>query len=395
MRRLFPRAMRAGALAVVVSLVLAVTITVPANAQGPVIPNGDDPILRPGAKPPAFDEVTEEILQQRDIAFISRRTAGDNVLSNQEAGAMRAVAAHVASDLRKNAAPAPGPATFTTAWAALGPNPIVQQTRGSGGFTAMSGRIGALAIRPSNGQFVLGAAQGGIWLYTPPVAPATLGTWVPKTDNLPSLAIGALAIAPSNDTIIYAGTGEGALSGDSYAGDGILKSTDGGTNWSQVSGDFFVAVSVSRLVVDPTNPNHLYASVLRGRGGARRTTPAVHSRFGIWESTDGAVSWTLLKEAKSEFNGATDVEIDPQNAQIVYASFWGDAIYKSTNGGATWAPIMNGLPVADYAGAQTRFSIAISHSSVLQPTILYAGFDWSDATGHHASRIWKSTDAGA
>src|SRR5438309_7870004 len=259
----------------------------------------------------------------------------------------------------------------------------------------MAGRIGALAIRPSNGQFILGAAQGGIWLYTPPVAPATLGTWVPKTDNLPSLAIGALAIAPSNDAIIYAGTGEGALSGDSYAGDGILKSTDGGTNWSQVSGDFFVAVSVSRLVVDPANPNHLYASVLRGRGGARRTTPAVHSRFGIWESTDGAVSGTLLKEAKSEFNGATDVEIDPQNAQIVYASFWGDAIYKSTNGGATWAPIMNGLPVADYAGAQTRFSIAISHSSVLQPTILYAVFDWSDAAGHHASRVWKSTDAGA
>ena len=115
MHRLFPRAMRAGALAVAASLVLAATITVPASAQGPVIPNGDDPILRPGAKPPPFDEVTEEILQQRDIAFISRRTAGDNVLSNQEAGAMRAVAAHVASDLRKNAAPAPGPATFTTA----------------------------------------------------------------------------------------------------------------------------------------------------------------------------------------------------------------------------------------------------------------------------------------
>jgi len=395
MHRLFERAMHAGALVLVVSLVLAATITVPANAQGPVIPNGDDPILRPGAQPLPFDEVTEEILQQRDIAFISRRTAGDNALSNQEAGAMRAAAAHVASDLRKNGAAAAGPATFTTAWAALGPNPIVQQTRGSGGFTAMSGRIGALAIRPSNGQYILGAAQGGIWLYTPPVAPATLGTWTPKTDTLPSLAIGALAIAPSNDAIIYAGTGEGALSGDSYFGDGILKSTDGGTNWSQVSGDFFEAVSVSHLAVDPADPNHLYASVLRGRGGARRTTPAVHSRFGIWESTDGAVSWTLLKEAKSEFNGATDVEIDPLNAQTVYASFWGDAIYKSTNGGATWSPIMNGLPVADYAGAQTRFSIAISHSSVLQPTVLYAGFDWSDAAGDHPSRVFKSTDAGA
>src|SRR3989454_3402656 len=269
MHRLFPRAMRAGAFAVAVSLVLAGTIAVPANAQGPVIPNGDDPILRPGAQPPPFDEVTEEIPQQRDIAFTSRRTAGDNALSNQEAGAMRAAAAHVASDLRKNASAASaGPATFTTAWAALGPNPIVQQTRGSGGFTAMSGRIGALAIRPSNGQFILGAAQGGIWLYD-----AASGKWSPKTDNLPSLSIGALAIAPSNDAIIYAGTGEGALSGDSYFGDGILKSTDGGVHWRQVSGDFFVAVSVSRLIVDPANPNHLYATVLRGRGGARRTTP--------------------------------------------------------------------------------------------------------------------------
>jgi uncharacterized repeat protein (TIGR01451 family) len=352
-------------------------------------PSGDDPIFLPGAQPPPFDEVTEELLQQRDIAFISRRTAGENALSNQQAGAMRAAAAHTAADLRKNGTPAAGPATFTTAWAALGPNPIQQQTRGSGSFVAMSGRIGALAIRPSNGQFVLGAAQGGIWLYD-----AATGTWSPKTDNLPSLSIGALAIAPSNDTIIYAGTGEGALSGDSYFGNGILKSTDGGTNWTHVSGDFFEAVSVSRLLVDPANANHLYASILRGRGGARRTTPAVHSRYGIWESTDGAVSWTLLKEAKSEFNGATDLEIDPLTPQTLYASFWGDAIYKSTNGGATWSTAMNGLPVADYAGAQTRFSIAISHPAGAAAT-LYAGFDWADAAGDHPSRVFKSTDGAA
>jgi uncharacterized repeat protein (TIGR01451 family) len=391
MHRLFPRATRLGGFALTFVLVFAATIISPAGAQGPgVPPSGDDPILLPGAQPPPFDELTEELLQQRDIAFISRRTAGDNALSNQQAGAMRAAAAHTAADLRKNGAPAAGPATFTTAWAALGPNPIVQQTRGSGNFTAMSGRIGALAIRPSNGQFILGAAQGGIWLYD-----AATGTWSPKTDNLPSLSTGALAIAPSDDRIIYAGTGEGALSGDSYFGNGILKSTDGGTNWTHVSGDFFEAVSISRLVVDPTNADHLYASVLRGRGGARRTTPAVHSRFGIWESTDGAVSWTLLKEAKSEFNGATDLELDPQNSQTLYASFWGDAIYKSTNGGASWSTAMNGLPVADYAGAQTRFSIAISHPAGAAAATLYAGFDWADAAGDHPSRVFKSTDGAA
>ena len=390
MHRLFPRATRLGGFALTIAIVFAATVTVPASAQGPgTPPSGDDPILLPGAQPPPFDEAMEEVLQERDIAFISRRTAGDNALSNQQAGAMRAAAARTAADLRKNGAPAAGPATFTTSWAALGPNPIVQQTRGSGGFTAMSGRIGALAIRPSNGQFILGAAQGGIWLYN-----AATGQWTPKTDNLPSLSIGALAIAPSNDAIIYAGTGEGALSGDSYFGNGMLKSTDGGLNWTHVSGDFFEAVSVSRLLVDPANPNHLYASILRGRGGARRTTPAVHSRFGIWESTDGAVSWTLLKEAKDESSGATDVEIDPLDTQTLYASFWGDAIYKSTNGGATWSPVMNGLPIADYAAHQTRFSIAISHPAGAAAT-LYAGFDWEDATGDHPSRVFKSTDGAA
>ena len=169
-------------------------------------------------------------------------------------------------------------------------------------------------------------------------------------------------------------------------GDGILKSTDGGTTWSHVSGDYFVGVSVSRIVVDPTNPSHLYAAILRGRGGARRVTPPVHSRFGIWESTDGGVTWTLLREVP-EANGATDLEMDPLNPSILYASFWGDAIYKSTDGGHTWAKIMNGMPAgADFAGAQTRFSIAISHPSAASPAVLYAGFDWNNRDGTITSR---------
>src|SRR5207247_901338 len=139
----------------------------------------------------------------------------------------------------------------------------------------------------------------------------------------------------------------------------------------------------------------LLVSVLRGRGGARRTTPTIHSRYGIWESTDGAVTWTLLKEATQESNGATDLEMDPQNSRILYSSFWGDAIYKSTDGGATWAPIMTGLPAADYAGAQTRFSIAVSHESPRTAATLYAGFAWVDADGDHPSRVFKSTNAGA
>jgi photosystem II stability/assembly factor-like uncharacterized protein len=118
----------------------------------------------------------------------------------------------------------------------------------------MNGRIGALAIRPSNGQIILGGAQGGIWLFDD-----ATGTWSPRTNDKETQAIGSLAIAPSDDAIIYAGTGEGALSGDSYFGNGILRSTNGGQTWTKVSGDYFQGVSTSRLVVDPRDPSHLCA----------------------------------------------------------------------------------------------------------------------------------------
>src|SRR6185503_12785141 len=114
---------------------------------------------------------------------------------------------------------------------------------------------------------------------------------------------------------------------------------------------------------------------------------------GVWESTDGAATWNLIQEVKDNL-GATDLEIDPLNPQILYSSFWGDAIYKSTDGGAHWATAMSGLPTgADYAGALTRFSIAISHPSAASQAVLYTGFDWADATGYHPARIFKSTNA--
>ena len=98
-----------------------------------------------------------------------------------------------------------------------------------------------------------------------------------KTDNLPSLAIGALAVAPSNDSVVYAGTGEGALSGDSYFGNGVLKSTNGGNTLVARFGRLLprrLDVAARRR---PDNANHLWVAVVRGRGGSRRTSPPVHS----------------------------------------------------------------------------------------------------------------------
>src|SRR2546430_2828358 len=352
--------------ALLVSLVFAVAGVGPGVAQAPPPPgDGDTPTLSPGAQIPEPDDETEARLLLLDQQFISTRTAGDVPLSVEQAGALRRAAADQAKAL-KNASAA-GPTTFSGNWGPLGPNPIVQIGRSDNAFIAVSGRIGALAIR-RNGQFILGAAQGGIWLYNP-----ADGTWTPKTDTLASTAIGALAVAPKDDNVVYAGTGEGALSGDSYYGNGILKSTDGGSTWAHVSGDFFAGVSTARLAVDPNDSNRLYAAIERGRGGARRVSPPIHSTYGIWESHDGAVTWTLRMAAPAVSLGATDIRLDPQNPTTLYASFWGDKIYKSTNGGATWSPIMNGLPTdANFAAGLTRFNLALSHPAG-HGAVLYTG----------------------
>ena len=186
--------------------------------------NGEDTVtVSPTAQSldSQLDDSLEGRLLQLDQAYVAARTAGDSPLTIENIGRLRAAAA----DAARGVANAPAGATFNSTWTGLGPNPIVQVARSDNSFIAVSGRVGALAIRKS-GQMILGAAQGGIWLYN-----STAGTWSPTTDTQTSLAIGALAVA-SDDMTIYAGTGEGALSGDSYYGNGILKSTDGGLTWS-------------------------------------------------------------------------------------------------------------------------------------------------------------------
>ena len=382
---------------------LVVAISILALGAGPAVanvppaePGGDNPTMQDGAQS-LNDQLGEDAaanLLALDNQYVSSRTAGDRQLSLEEVGRHRSEAADQGENVKNT--PKSGPVTFDTAWTGIGPDPIVQIGRSDSAAITVTGRVGALAIR-KDGTYILGAAQGGIWTYD---SNAAVPQWINRTDNLPSLSTGALALAPSNDLVVYDGTGEGALSGDSYFGNGILRSTDGGFTWSHVSGDFFLGVSISRLAVDPADADHLYASVLRGRGGTRRVSPPVHSTFGLWESKDGGVSWTLLKPAPAGSLGATDIRLDPQSTDTLYASFWGDKLYKSTDGGASWNPIMNGLPAnADFSfgpPGPTRFSIALSHPAGAPKATLYAGLDWTDTSRvYHNARVFKSTDEGA
>lgn len=322
----------------------------------------------------------------RDAYYWSRLLSGDNQLSEQQAAALRLSASQAAAGIASESVT--GKPRGGT-WKSQGPDPIVQVARTSNTFSAMSGRVAALAIR-NDGTIILGAAQGGIWTYDP----AKGGTWTSRTKDSDTQAVGALAIAPSDDNIVYMGSGEGALSGDSYYGTGIYKSTDGGVTWQHVN-SLFTGQSTSSIVVDPTNPNHLYAATLRGRGGNHRTTAPAAPAYGIWESRDGGKNWTLRKGTQDELHGATDLVMDPQNPANLWASFWGDGIYRSTDGGATWTSSLGNLPKGNYAEGGTRFSLGISHPAGAAKPTLYTGFDWFDLQDvHHAARVFKSVDGG-
>lgn len=275
------------------------------------------------------------------------------------------------------------------AWNPVGPTPIVQVGRTSNTFEAVSGRISALAIK-HDGTIILGSAQGGVWTYD-----SGAGTWTERLPNKDTQTVGALAIAPSDDNVVYMGSGEASLAGDSQYGDGVYRSLDGGLTWKHVS-TLFNGQSVSAIVVDPTNPQHLFASTVRGRAGNHRTSAPTNTYYGVYESSDGGATWALQKGTKDQLHGATNLVMDPKNPNHLFASFWGDAIYQTTDGGTTWHKAMGNLPAGNFAQGATRFSLGISNPESATSPTLYTGFDYFDLGGHyHNGQVYKSVDNGA
>jgi uncharacterized repeat protein (TIGR01451 family) len=385
---------RPARLAALAAVALLAPMLATAGAGSVSATSGDDTptLLTPkGEIADEFNEVDDanSFAKRNDAYDENRLLSGDDPLSTQEAAALRVKAATKASGMPAVKTKTQ-PSTVGGAWTTLGPSPTVQVGRTTNTFEAVSGRIGALAYR-QNGDLILGAAGGGVWTYD-----RSAGTWTSRTKDTDSQAVGALAVAPSNDSVVYEGSGEGALSGDSYYGDGIYKSTDGGKTWAHVSGTFFEGVSVSHIVVDPTNADHLYIATLRGRGGVRRTTAPSSQKYGIWESSDGGATWTARKTTSDEFAGATDLVMDPQNPLVLWASFWGDGIYRSTDGGLTWASAMGDLPPGNFSASATRFSLGLSHPAGAAHATVLTGFDYNDTSNvHHSARVWKTTDDGA
>jgi photosystem II stability/assembly factor-like uncharacterized protein len=231
------------------------------------------------------------------------------------------------------------------------------------------GRISTVAVHPTNSNVLyIGGAQGGVW--------KTINggsTWTPLTDRQCSLAMGSIVIDPVNPEIIYAGTGEQHFSGDSYYGCGVLRSTDGGTSWTQLA-PLALRVRISRVILVPSTA-----------GSVATTTVLVATDNGLFRSTNGGTSWTAVRAGIH-----TDLVIDPTNEQIMYTAFRNNSgtggIFKSTNSGVTWLSSSAGLPTSNVG----RINIGMAPSA---PSTLYAGvhnFSQNTLLG-----LYKSTDAGA
>lgn len=239
------------------------------------------------------------------------------------------------------------------------------------GPSNIGGRITALDISRQNPNILYaGAADGGVLKST------NSGTnWTPLSDDQPSLSIGALAVDPTNDNIIYMGTGEANSSGDSYDGVGVLKSTDAGSTWFSLG--LAETRHIGKIVIDPLNTNIVYIA-------AMGTLFSGNAERGVYKSTDGGATWSHVLFV-NDSTGVIDVSINPQNPNILLAAAWQrmrgpqgrryvggvhTGIYRTTDAGASWQLLSNGLPVP--AANVGRTSVAIAPTNPLIAYVSYA-----------------------
>jgi hypothetical protein len=235
--------------------------------------------------------------------------------------------------------------------------------------------------------FVFGASGGGVWKTDDAGQ-----TWTSLFDKGPSSAIGAIAIAPSNPNVIYAGGGQPEPRYDVQSGRGLYKSIDGGATWTDIG--LHDTRYIGRIWVSPTDPNLVVVAAVGHFFGASDAR-------GIYRSTDGGKSWTH-PVAPGGFTGANDIAADPKNPRILFASTWdarqwpwqsyfteisgpGSGIWRSDDQGAHWRRLSGGgWPT----GSLGRISLAATrHAGKLR---VYAVIDSKTSGG-----LWRSDDGGA
>ena len=237
--------------------------------------------------------------------------------------------------------------------------------------------------------FYTGAVNGGVWKTTDAGR-----TWTPIFDDQPTGSIGTVVVAPSDANTVYVGSGEGLHRPDLSTGDGVYKSTDAGRTWTHLG--LRDAQQIPEIAVDPRNANRLFVAALGHPYGP-------NDERGIYRSTDGGRSFQKVL-SKDENTGGNDVDIDPANPEVVYATLWEErqgpwenavwagtngGIFKSTDGGTTWTQLTKGLPKVVQA------NVAISPANPKRLYAIVAAYDEPGTSANRgASGIYRSDDAG-
>ncbi|MBP2832940.1 hypothetical protein J8281_12155 [Aquimarina sp. U1-2] len=251
------------------------------------------------------------------------------------------------------------------------------------GPALMSGRIIDLENHPTNAKILYaGTAGGGVWKSE------NGGASFSSVFDDHAQSIGVVAVDPSDpDNTVWVGTGEIWTRNSVSVGDGLYKSNDGGANWKKIG--FENSERISSIVINPKNANEVYVGVLGALWGDSEDR-------GVYKTIDGGKTWEKILYI-NEKTGANDILMDPTNPNILYAAMWefrrtawgfnsggpNSALYKSTDAGKTWKKIHNGFPKGDLG----RFAIAIAPSA---PKTVFAVVESKEDKG-----LYRSDDAGA
>ncbi len=252
------------------------------------------------------------------------------------------------------------------------------------GPAVTSGRISDFAVNPRNpAEYYVASSAGGVWKT---VNAGT--TYTPVFDGQGSYSIGCVVIDPTNPNVVWVGSGENNNQRSVSYGDGVYKSEDGGKTWKNKG--LKNSEHIANVVVDPTDPNTVYVAAygpVWSDGGDR----------GVYKSTDGGETWTCVKSV-SAYTGCNNLVMDTRNPKVLYAAFHQrqrkvftyigggpeSAVFKTTDGGATWKKLEGGLPSGDVG----RIGIDVSP---VDPDYVYAVVEAPDKKGG----IYRSTDRGA
>ncbi len=248
----------------------------------------------------------------------------------------------------------------------------------------IGGRFNVLKQHPTSANTIFaGAANGGIFKTTDGGT-----TWNPIFDDISYMSIGDIEIDPNSPNTMYVGTGDKNFGGGSHIGNGVYKTTDGGNTWT-ASGLDQTGI-VTKVIVDPTNSNTVFAATL---GNTFQKT----NERGVYKSTDGGATWNNVLFI-SDSSGVIDMVMDPSNPNVLYASgynrlnnfishrVYGPAakVFKTTDGGNTWNALGGGLPT----GTESRIGLAIDPSNSNTIFAIYVG------TNLDIKDVYKSTNAG-